>query len=153
MTSFLTLQMLNLITKNAFSPDLSVPKVWTVSSGILQNQNSKSPLSYKADFDCESLETKKDVLPSILAQRIAIPERRAGHRKEDSDWIKNMTWKGRCSVLWIHTWAWACDTAMWDPKGLGALGRLWTTQPLSSSSHRFPTVPSNWELTRDSSID
>lgn len=95
MTSFLTLQMLNLITKNVFSPDLSVPKVWTVSSRILQNQNSKSPLSYKADSGCESWKLKKDVLPSILAQRIAIPERRAGHRKTQTEL---RTWLGRADV-------------------------------------------------------
>lgn len=51
--------MLSLIIKNAFSPDPSVPKVWTVSSSILQNQNSKSPLRYKADSSCEPLETRK----------------------------------------------------------------------------------------------
>lgn len=38
---------------------------------------------------------KKDVLPSILAQRIAIPERRAGHRKTQTEL---RTWLGRADV-------------------------------------------------------
>lgn len=96
MTSFLTLQMLNLITKNAFSRDLSVPKVWTVSSRILQNQNSKSPLSYKADSGCESWKLKKMCFQAYWLKGLLFQRGELDTERQTQTELR--TWLGRADV-------------------------------------------------------
>lgn len=130
--------MLSLIIKNAFSPDPSVPKVWTVSSSILQNQIQSLLWDTRQTPAVSPWKLEKKVFPKIIAQSIAIPERRTGHRKEDSDQIKNMTWKGRCSVLGIHIWPWGLRYSNVRPERLGSSGQ---TVGYTASFFQFSPFP------------